>query len=301
MAGVDGYSTVLRWEGIAKADVTPRLRHNGREAEEEVGIEADHANELIRQKMTKLNESYIWRRGVRERLTGPDPIGQLHDVAEARWTQAQHTRLNKKTGESTPRATPSNGAHVAEFVLQLDPAFTGPAWSQYEEFFDEGAEGYLADLEQRVLYFNNELAQARVRGDVGEALEIAELDAEGAAVELAEGRENVPRWRETIAERREATTLLQEAMVAKVHEWMDVDGTKSNLVSEHYHNDETSRHVQIFAVPLGPERDLLGGVTERKLSLKNILVGEVASKSEARDRYAARHDEMRLHLNEVAQ
>lgn len=293
----EGYSTVLRWEGVAKADVTPRMRHNGREAEEEAGIVAVHGNELINAAMTARNESYIWRDGVREPLTGPNPIGQMHAVAEARWSQAQHARLNKKTGEYTPRGTPPNAAHVAEFVLQLDPKFTGPSWSQFEDTFEDGAEAYLTELEQRVHYFSGALERARATGD--DVYDV-ELDAKGAQIELEEGREDVDRWSGTITERREATDILLRAMIDKVHEWMDVDGSKSNLISEHIHRDETSPHAQIFAVPLSTERNLPGGVTERKLSLKQLLVGNSPTRSEAQRHYSERHDEMRNHINDVA-
>ncbi|WP_145832272.1 hypothetical protein [Corynebacterium glutamicum] len=293
----EGYSTVLRWEGVAKADVTPRMRHNGREAEEEAGIVATHGNELINAAMTARNESYIWRDGVREPLTGPDPIGQMYAVAEERWSQAQHARLNKKTGEYTKRGTPSNAAHVAEFVLQLDPKFTGPSWSQYDDTFEDGAKDYLEKLEQRVDYFADVLERAPAGGvDVYDA----HLDAEGARIELKEGREDVDRWRGTITERREATDVLLRAMIDKVHEWMDVDGTKANLVSDHIHRDETSPHAQIFAVPVGDELKLPGGVTERKLSLKQLLIGHSPTKSEAQRNYSERHDEMRNHINDVA-
>ncbi|GAB2499382.1 hypothetical protein CATRI_07410 [Corynebacterium atrinae] len=293
----EGYSTVLRWEGVAKADVTPRMRHNGREAEEEAGIVAAHGNELINAAMTARNESYLWRDGVREPLTGQDPIGQMYAVAEERWSQAQHARLNKKTGEYTKRGTPSNAAHVAEFVLQLDPKFTGPSWSQYDDTFEDGAKDYLEKLEQRVDYFADVLERAPAGGvDVYDA----HLDAEGAQIELKEGREDVDRWRGTITERREATDILLRAMIDKVHEWMDVDGTKANLVSDHIHRDETSPHAQIFAVPVGDELKLPGGVTERKLSLKQLLVGHSPTKSEAQRNYSERHDEMRNYINDVA-
>lgn len=293
----EGYSTVLRWEGVAKADVTPRMRHNGREAEEEAGIKAVHGNELINAAMTARNESYIWRDGVRDPLTGPNPISQMYAVAEARWSQAQHTRLNKKTGMYTPRGTPSNASHVAEFVLQLDPKFTGPSWSQFEDTFEDGAESYLNELEKRVDYFADVLERTPAGGvDVYDA----HLDAEGAQIELEEGRQDVERWRETIIERREATDILLRAMIDKVHEWMDVDGTKANLVSDHIHRDETSPHAQIFAVPVGDERNLPGGVTERKLSLKQLLVGHSPTRSEAQRNYSERHDEMRSHINDVA-
>ena len=292
----EGYSTVLRWEGVAKADVTPRMRHNGREAEEEAGIEAVHGNELINAAMTARNESYLWRDGVREPLTGQDPIGQMYAVAEKRWSQAQHTRLNKKTGMHTPRGTPSNASHVAEFVLQLDPKFTGPSWSQFEDTFEDGAEAYLNELEKRVDYFADVLERTPAGGvDVYDA----HLDAEGAQIELKEGLEDVDRWRETIIERREATDILLRAMIDKVHEWMDVDGTKANLVSDHIHRDETSPHAQIFAVPVGDGRNLPGGVTERKLSLKQLLVGHSPTRSEAQRNYSERHDEMRSHINDV--
>ena len=293
----EGYSTVLRWEGVAKADVTPRMRHNGREAEEEAGIVAVHGNELINAAMTARNESYLWRDVVREPLTGQDPIGQMYAVAEKRWSQAQHTRLNKKTGMYTPRGTPSNASHVAEFVLQLDPKFTGPSWSQFEDTFEDGAEAYLNELEKRVDYFADVLARASAGGvDVYDA----HLDAEGAQIELKEGREDVDRWRGTITERREATDVLLRAMIDKVHEWMDVDGTKANLVSDHIHRDETSPHAQIFAVPVGDELKLPGGVAERKLSLKQLLVGHSPTRSEAQRNYSERHDEMRSHINDVA-
>ncbi|AHI04329.1 hypothetical protein CFAL_08000 [Corynebacterium falsenii DSM 44353] len=293
----EGYSTVLRWEGVAKADVKPRMRHNGREAEEEAGIVAVHGNELINAAMTARNESYIWPDGVREPLTGPNPIGQMYAVAEARWSQAQHARLNKKTGEYTPRGTPSNAAHVAEFVLQLDPKFTGPSWSQFEDTFEDGAVAYLKELERRRDHFAEALESARI---TGEDFYEAQLDAEGAQIELEEGREDVDRWRGTITERREATDTLLRAMIDKVHEWMDVDGTKASLVSDHIHHDETSPHAQIFAVPVGDERELPGGVTERKLSLKQLLVGHSPTRSEAQCNYSERHDEMRSHINDVA-
>ena len=291
----EGYSTALRWEGVAKADAKPRMRHNGREAEEEAGIMAVHSNELINAAMTDRNESYIWRDGVREPLTGPDPIGLMYEVAEARWSQAQHARLNKKTGEYTERAAPSNASHVAEFVLQLDPKFTGPSWSQFEDTFEDGAAVHLEGLEKRVEYFAEALERA-----TGDDVYDAELDAKGAQIELEEGRKDVEHWRGTITERREATDILLRAMIDKVHEWMDVDGTKANLVSDHIHHDETSPHAQIFAVPLGAERDLPGGVTERKLSLKQLLVGNSTTRSEAQHRYSERHDEMRNHINDVA-
>lgn len=273
------------------------MQHNGREAEEEAGIVAVHSNELINAAMTARNESYIWRDGVRQPLTGPNPIGQMYAVAEARWEQAQHARLNKKTGEYTPRGTPSNAAHLAEFVLQLDPKFTGPSWSQFEDTFEDGADDYLQKLAQRVDYFAEVLERAHAGGvDVYEA----QLDAKGAQIELEEGRQDVDRWRETITERREATDTLLRAMIDKVHEWMDVDGTKANLVSDHIHHDETSPHAQIFAVPVGDERELPGGVTERKLSLKQLLVGHSQTRSEAQRHYSERHDEMRNHINDVA-
>lgn len=293
----EGYSTALRWEGVAKADAKPRMRHNGREAEEEAGIMAVHSNELINAAMTARNESYIWRDGVREPLTGPDPIGLMHEVAEARWSQAQHARLNKKTGKYTERAAPSNASHVAEFVLQLDPKFTGPSWSQFEDTFEDGATAYLEELEHRVEYFAEALERAQ---ETGVDIYDAGLDAKGAQIELQEGREDVDRWRGSITERREATDILLRAMIDKVHEWMDGDGTKANLVSDHIHRDETSPHAQIFAVPLGAERDLPGGVTERKLSLKQLLVGNSTTRSEAQHRYSERHDEMRNHINDVA-
>src|SRR5699024_7726041 len=75
---------------------------------------------------------------------------------------------------------------------------------------------------------------------------------------------------------------------------------KANLVSDHIHRDETSPHAQIFAVPVGDERNLPGGVTERKLSLKQLLVGHSPTRSEAQRNYSERHDEMRSHINDVA-
>lgn len=112
----------------------------------------------------------------------------MYAVAEALWEQAQHARLNKKTGECSPRATPSNAAHAAEFMLQLDPKFTGPSWSQFEDTFEDGAEGYLKKLEQPVDYF----AKALERSYVGDAdVYDAQLDAKGAQIELEEGCKDV--------------------------------------------------------------------------------------------------------------
>jgi hypothetical protein len=119
-----GWSTSYRWAGVTRANVAGLLNHDVRDVDLANGVEVTHSNRQIVPSRTHLNES--WVNDGTGTLVPCQKSQQWLDFIDKRTAQTQNSRT-LKDGRVVPVALRKDAAVVVEYILMLDPEFTGPS------------------------------------------------------------------------------------------------------------------------------------------------------------------------------
>lgn len=117
-----GWSTSYRWAGVTRANVAGLLNHDVRDVDLANGVEVTHSNRQIVPSRTHLNES--WVNDGTGTLVPCQKSQQWLDFIDKRTAQTQNSRT-LKDGRVVPVALRKDAAVAVEYILMLDPEFTG--------------------------------------------------------------------------------------------------------------------------------------------------------------------------------
>lgn len=119
---MDGWTTSYRWAGVTRGNIGGLVRHDCRDVDLANGVEVEHSNEDIDASMTHLNETKV--NDGSGRLIDCTSSQQWIAFLDRRISETQNTRT-LKDGTIVPVAVRKDASVAVEFVLQLDPEFTG--------------------------------------------------------------------------------------------------------------------------------------------------------------------------------
>lgn len=123
MSGEAGFTTIYRWSGAPKGDRARLFKHSMRDLDKRAGVEITHSNTMIDETRTLDNETFISDgQGGFERATSIKQFTDLHDEKIA---AAPKNVRRYKDGRKVEVELRSDAAVMLEYVLQLDPDFTG--------------------------------------------------------------------------------------------------------------------------------------------------------------------------------
>ena len=131
---MSGHTTSYRWAGVTRANVGGLVRHNARDVDLMNGVEVTHSNDDINPAMTQHNETMV--NNGSGKLIPCTNSKQWMAFLDKRISEAQNIRT-LKDGSVVPVAVRKDASVAVEFVLQLDPDFTGATEDLTAEKFDE--------------------------------------------------------------------------------------------------------------------------------------------------------------------
>ena len=117
-----GWTTSYRWNGVTRSNVVGLIRHDVRDVDLSNGVEVTHSNRDIDPSMTALNETMV--NDGTGRLIPCTKAEQWIAFLDRRIAETGNTR-RLKDGRVVPVAVRKDASVAVEFVLQLDPEFTG--------------------------------------------------------------------------------------------------------------------------------------------------------------------------------
>ena len=134
---VSGWTTSYRWAPVRREKVRGLVNHHARDVDAQNGREVSHSNEGIVADRTRLNVTMV-NDGNGGFVECTDSK-QWKDYLDGRLEEVGHTWRTQKDGSRKPVALRKDAAVAVDYVLQLDPDFTGSAESlaadpeKYEE------------------------------------------------------------------------------------------------------------------------------------------------------------------------
>lgn len=114
-----GLTTSYVWQGRRQSEVSAMIRHEARSVEEQQGVKRRHSNSLI--DAARTGENRVLVNDGQGGFKLADSVEEISEAFERRLAQRKAGK-----GRSSPRKIRSDSNTAALFVLQLDPAFTGP-------------------------------------------------------------------------------------------------------------------------------------------------------------------------------
>lgn len=124
---VSGWTTSYRWAPVRREKVRGLVNHHARDVDAQHGREVSHSNEGIVADRTRLNVTMV-NDGNGGFVECTDS-GQWKDYLDGRLEEVGHTWRTQKDGSRKPVALRKDAAVAVDYVLQLDPDFTGSAES----------------------------------------------------------------------------------------------------------------------------------------------------------------------------
>lgn len=124
---VSGWTTSYRWAPVREEKVSGLANHHARDVDAQNGREVNHSNEGIVAERTRLNVTMV-NDGNGGFVECTDS-GQWKDYLDGRLEEVGHTWRTQKDGSRKPVALRKDAAVAVDYVLQLDPDFTGSAES----------------------------------------------------------------------------------------------------------------------------------------------------------------------------
>ena len=124
---VSGWTTSYRWAPVRREKVRGLVNHHARDVDAQHGREVSHSNEGIVADRTRLNLTMVndGNGGFVECTDSEQWIEYL----DSRLDEVGHTWRTQKDGSRKPVALRKDAAVAVDYVLQLDPDFTGSAES----------------------------------------------------------------------------------------------------------------------------------------------------------------------------
>ena len=124
---VSGWTTSYRWAPVRREKVRGLVNHHARDVDAQHGREVSHSNEGIVAERTRLNVTMV-NDGNGGFVECTDSK-QWTEYLDSRLDEVGHTWRTQKDGSRKPVALRKDAAVAVDYVLQLDPEFTGSAES----------------------------------------------------------------------------------------------------------------------------------------------------------------------------
>ena len=124
---MSGWPTSYRWAPVRREKVRGLVNHHARDVDAQHGREVSHSNEGIVADRTRLNVTMV-NDGNGGFVECTDSK-QWTEYLDSRLDEVGHTWRTQKDGSRKPVALRKDAAVAVDYVLQLDPDFTGSAES----------------------------------------------------------------------------------------------------------------------------------------------------------------------------
>lgn len=120
---VSSWSTIYRWAPVKRGDVRGLVNHHARDVDRENGREVSHSNLGIAADRTEENLTFV--NDGNGRFVQCIDSQQWVDYLDRRLEDVGHTVRTEKDGSQREVALRKDAAVAVDYLLQLDPEFTG--------------------------------------------------------------------------------------------------------------------------------------------------------------------------------